>query len=164
MQAEGAPLNRLARRAAKYKRPSPTGPRLRDLLACGNVMKRLEPFTPAELLKLNLPIRMSFQAFKMGTATAQDFHDLDAMVCTCVVRGREVAPECEQVALAAYEALRRVRDRWMQTKRWGFDGPAILELGDCIELHEQLVALSTPLEMMDALKQVIRNDKQEVES
>lgn len=163
-QGAGLPLNREQRRAIKRKRPSQQGPRLRDLLACNNVFKRLEPFTEAELLKLNLPIRMSFEALKKGEGTAQDFHDLDAVVCTCVIRGREVSPECEQVALAAYEALRRVRERWMATSKWGFDGPALMDVGDCIELHEQLVALSTPLELANALKQVIRNDAQEVES
>jgi hypothetical protein len=50
----------------------------------------------------------------------------------------------------------RCWDRFNRTGRWGFDGPALLDLPSTIDLHEQLISLSTPIQMADAMKEAIR--------
>ena len=51
----------------------PANPRAHE-----RVVNRLEPFNSEELLRLELSIRMSYQAFMSGKATEHDFHDLVA--------------------------------------------------------------------------------------
>ena len=120
------------------------------------LMNKLQPFTPEELLQLELPIRISFESIKTGSGTERDFHDIAAAINTAIVRSKSVDPLCESVAIAARDALVRTWHRFERTGRIGFDGPAIGELESGIELHEQLIRLSTPIQMLDAGREVIR--------
>lgn len=119
------------------------------------VINRLEPFTPDELLRLELPIRMSFEALRNGTGIEQDFHDLAAAINCTLVRSESIDPLCEATAIAARDALLRTWERHTRTGRWGFDGPALLAVEAGIDLHEQLIRLSTPEQMVRAMREVI---------
>ena len=127
-----------------------------DPMAMMRVIRKLEPFTPDELLRLELPIRLAFEALRTGRGTESDFHDLCAAINTAMVRSEAVDPLCEQTAIAARDALMRCWHRFQRTGRLGFDGPALLEVEAGIDLHEQLARLSTPLQMVNAMREVIR--------
>ena len=127
-----------------------------DPMAIFKVMNKLTPFNDIELLRLELPIRLAFEALRTGRGTESDFHDLCAAINTTMVRSESVDPLCEQTAIAARDALMRCWQRHEKTQRWGFDGPALLEVEAGISLHEELIRNSTPLEMMDALREVQR--------
>lgn len=126
------------------------------------VMQRLEPFTADELIRLDLPIRLSFDALRNGRGTEQDFHDLCEAVNTAMIRGEAIDPLCEQVAITARDALARTWQRFERTGKLGFDGPALYELEACIDLHEQLLRVSTPGEMVDALRAIATRGRIEV--
>lgn len=130
-----------------------------DPRAFQRVMNRLEPFTADELLRLELPIRMSFQALRNGKGTAQDFHDIAAAINVTIVRSESINALCEQTAIAARDALMRCWDRHEKTGRWGFDGPALTSVEEGIALHEQLVELSTPQQMVEAMHEVMRRTR-----
>lgn len=123
------------------------------------LMSKIQPFTADELLRLELPIRMSFESLKAGSGTAQDFHDLAAAINTAMVRSEAVDPLCEVTAIAARDALMRVWHRHERTGRWGFDGPGLSEVEAGISLHEELIRLSTPIQMIEALREVVRRGK-----
>ena len=119
------------------------------------VIHRLEPFSPSELMRLELPIRMSFQALKSGTGSEQDFHDIAAVINVTIIRSQEIDPLCEKTANDASDAMMRMWYRHKTTGKWGFDGPALSEVEAAIELHEQLIRLSSPQQMMTAMEKVI---------
>ena len=127
-----------------------------DPMAIFKVMDKLTPFNDIELLRLELPIRLAFEALRTGRGTESDFHDLCAAVNTTMVRSESVDPLCEQTAIAARDALMRCWHRHEKTQRWGFGGPALHEIEAGISLHEQLIRLSTPLQMIEALREVLR--------
>ena len=127
-----------------------------DPMAIFKVMNKLTPFNDIELLRLELPIRMAFEALRTGQGTESDFHDLCAAINTTMVRSEAVDPLCEQTAIAARDALMRCWHRHQKTRRWGFDGPALYEIEAGISLHEELIRNSTPLEMIEALREVQR--------
>ena len=126
-----------------------------DPTAMFKVMNKLTPFNDIELLRLELPIRLAFEALRTGQGTESDFHDLAAAINTAMVRSEQVDPLCEQTAIAARDALMRCWHRHERTGVWGFDGPALLEVEAGIDLHEQLIRLSTPLQMIEALRTVM---------
>ena len=119
------------------------------------LMNKLQLFTPEELLNLELPIRVSFEALRTGQGTERDWSDLVAAINTTIIRSRDIDPLCEQTAGAASDALVRMWHRAQTTGRWVFDGPGISEVELGIELHEQLCRLSTPMQMMDAMREVL---------
>ena len=127
-----------------------------DPMAARKLINKLEPFTPAELLLLELPIRVSFEAIRSGRGTIGDLSDISTAVNVTMVRAEAIDPLCLQTAIAARDALLRALHRHNATGRVGFDGPAIGEVELGIELHEQILRLSTPVQMADALREVMR--------
>lgn len=135
----------------------------KDYGAFSRVINRLEPFNADELMRLELPIRISFEAIKTGAGTEHDFHDLAAAVNVTIVRSEAVDPLCEQTAIAGRDALMRTWHRYQKTGKLGFDGPALHEIDHAIDLHEQLIRNSTPLQMIEAMREVIsRGERQEI--
>jgi hypothetical protein len=130
-----------------------------DPMAMFKTINRIEPFSADELLRLELPIRLAFEALRTGRGTESDFHDLAAAINTAMVRSEAVDPLCEQTAIAARDALMRCWHRHQRTGVWGFDGPALLEVEAGIDLHEQLIRLSTPLQMIEALRTVMQRGR-----
>jgi hypothetical protein len=128
----------------------------KDYSVFGRIIGLLEPFTPDELMRLELPIRISFEALKNGKGQESDFHDIAAAINCTLVRSEAVDPMCEYTAIAARDALMRTWHRWEKTGKWGFDGPALMEVEAGIDLHEQLIRLSTPGQMVTAMREVIR--------
>ena len=126
-----------------------------DPMTMFKTINKIEPFTAAELLRLELPVRLSFEALRTGQGTESDFHDLCAIINTAMVRSEAVSPLCEMTAIAARDALIRSWHRFNRTGRLGFDGPALLEVDAGISLYEQLVRNSTPVQMIEALREVM---------
>ena len=124
-------------------------------MAMFKCISKIEPFTTDELLRLELPIRISFEALKSGKGVESDFHDIAAAINATIVRSEQVDPLCEQTAIAARDALMRCWHRHERTGVWGFDGPALHEVEAGIDLHEQLIRMSTPLQMVQAMREVI---------
>lgn len=127
-----------------------------DPMAAVKLINRLEPFTAAELIELELPIRVSFEAICSGRGTMGDLSDIGTAVNVTMVRAEAIDPLCLQTAIAARDALLRALHRHNTTGRVGFDGPAIGEVELGIELHEQILRLSSPAQMAAALREVMR--------
>jgi len=127
-----------------------------DPLSVYRVFNRLQPFTQAELMQLELPIRISFESLRNGTGAESDFHDLAAAINVTLVRCEQINPLAEQAAIDARDALMRSWHRWQTVGLWGFDGPALAQVEAGIYLHEQLIRMSTPEQMMQAGREVRR--------
>lgn len=127
-----------------------------DPAAMFRVFNRLEPFTQAEQHQLNVPVKLAYERLRTGVGCEDDFHTLAAAVNVAMIRAESIDPMAEQTAVNARDALLRCLVRHGSTGRWGFDGPALHDLPPAIDLHEQLLALPTPLEMADAMKEAIR--------
>lgn len=128
----------------------------RDCAAIFKVMNRLQPFTPAELARLELPIRISYDALKNGKGTRSDYQDLADAINVAMVRAEAISPLAEAMVLKARDAMMRMLERFTRLGRWGFDGPAIDEVLCAVEFHEELLRNSTPQQMIDAMREVYR--------
>lgn len=124
------------------------------------VLGRTQPFTSDEIMKLALPIRMSFQAIKSGKGVEQDIHDILSIVNNCVVLSAN-SPPAYKVATAAVDAIQRMWERYQRTGRIGLDGPAITEVEACIELHEIYIREAKPGQLVDAMETVMRIRRKE---
>lgn len=127
-----------------------------DKLSLFRLLNKLQPFTEAEQTKLALPLRMAFESIKTGKGTFDDLSDIGAAINTTIVRSESIGGACYDAAIAARDALLRCLHRYRATGRVGFDGPAISDVEIALEVHEQLFALSTPLQMQQALIEVIK--------
>jgi hypothetical protein len=125
-----------------------------DPMAFAKVIALTELFNEHEQRALALPIRMSFQLLLNGEAESQDVGRLIDIINVTLVRawGTPMQP----IAQTALDALRRCYERWIKLGVWGLDGPARADIEQGIELHEELVRLSTPRQMRDAALMVER--------
>jgi hypothetical protein len=48
-------------------------------------------------------------------------------------------------------ALLRTRIRWEETRVWGFDGPALAEIAEGLDLFEEVATNSSPMQMHNAM-------------
>ena len=127
-----------------------------DPVAMFKVFNRLQPFNATELVQLELPIRISFEALKTGKGTERDWSDLAAACNVTIVRSHDIGPECVAVAEAGSDALMRMWNRAQVHGVWAFDGPALAEVAQLVDLHEQIIRLSTPVQMMIAMGKVVK--------
>lgn len=119
-----------------------------------NVMNKIQKFTDEEQARLTTPMRLAYEKLRTGAGTEPDYHLLAACVNVTMVLAEKIDPLAEQSAVAARDALVRCWDRFERTKRLGFDGPALQDLPVAIDLHDQLMALLTPLQVHAAAMEV----------
>lgn len=127
-----------------------------DPFAQFRLMRKLQPFTPAELLKLTLTPRMAWESMRTGQANDNDRGTVSAVVNTALVRCEAIHPDLVGVCKLAQQALLRVKQRHLQTGSCALTHQEIVDIEPVIDLHEQLLELSTPLEMERALAEVLR--------
>jgi hypothetical protein len=128
----------------------------RNLGAIYHLMNRLQPFTPPELAHLSLPIHVSLESIKKGTGTYSDYQDIADAINVCMVRAEQISPQATAMLMLARDAVVRMVRRFEATDRWCFDGPAISEVSDAVDFYDQLLRLSSPKQMHDALIEVKR--------
>lgn len=120
------------------------------------VMSRVQPFTPEEIARLAIPVRIAYDLMKSGKGEYEDFTTLAYVANVCIVEGEKISRRCVEAARSCQYALDRCRDRFDRTGLWGFDGPAISEVLECIDFHEQLLELRSPIQLQNALRETLK--------
>lgn len=146
------------------QKPDKRKPRyVADPASLYRVMNRIQPFTKSEQHQLNLPVRVAYERMRTGAGTEGDFHSLAAAINVAMIRAEAIDPMAEITAIDARDALQRCLQRYATIGKWGFDGPALQDMPAAIDLYEQLIQLSTPLQMADAMTEAIaRMDRGDV--
>ena len=127
----------------------------KDPTAIYRVMGMQQPFTRAEQTTLNLPVREALQSLRDGTGTDEHWNTLAAVVNVCLLRGERIAPEVVGVAKDGQAAVLDVLARHQRTGKWGVSHDDLSRIDPCIDLHEQLIELSTPAQMMQAFRDTL---------
>ena len=83
-------------------------------------------------------------------ATAEDMGTLCIVCNACMILGEKIGEECVALAKTAMHALARAEQRLLDHGHYGLDGEGLQAIEDCIDLHDQLLTLVTPLQMTRA--------------
>lgn len=116
------------------------------------------PFDQQEITKLAVPPRLAIEAIRYGKGTESDFDTLACIVNVCLIRTEQIGgdkTDAMAVCHDAMEALMKMKERAQRTGKIGFGIGEMDALVPALDLHEQLIELSTPKQMMDALRQVL---------
>lgn len=128
------------------------------------------PFSEADQTELSLPVHLCLEALRTGRATEVDFDTLALIANVCLIRaemidkaarkrGRLHDPEAQlmvPVIQRAQDALLTLKARAMHTGRFVATGPELQEITTVVDIHDQLLALSTPRQMKQALREIMR--------
>jgi hypothetical protein len=120
------------------------------------VMGKFQDFTTEEHRQITLPVQLAFERIKAGTGTDDDFHCLAAACNVSIICSEKISPLVEVVCLAARDALLRCKAREAKTSRWGFDGPALSEIVEMIDIYTQLTQLLKPVQLQNAMTEALR--------
>ena len=98
--------------------------------------------------------RMAFERIKSGSGTSNDYDVLIVALGEAKIRYAQIAGNdnpAVDVLDTADAALLRTRIRWDKTGVWGFDGPALAEIADGLDLFEEVATNSSPMQMHNAM-------------
>jgi hypothetical protein len=127
-----------------------------DPKAMLRLVSKVQPFTEGEIVALETPVRLAWESLKTGKATEADFHTLAGAVNVALVRSEDINPLAVEVCNRAAEALMSVWARFQRSRVWGVDYLALNHLPTAIDLYEQLLELSTPMQMQEAMNTTIK--------
>lgn len=119
-------------------------------------MGKFQDFTPEEHRQITLPVQLAFEHIKAGVGTDDDFNCLAAACNVSIVCSEKISPLVEVACLAARDALLRTKAREAKTGCWGFDGPALSEIVEMIDVYTQLAQLLKPVQLQDAMTEALR--------
>lgn len=127
-----------------------------DPLAGMRAISGMTPFTQAEQASLNLPVRLAWQAFCEGMAQGNDFDTLACVVNVSLIRAESIgSAEIIEACKLAQDSLMRIIERKRKTGKFGLNYQDREDIPPILDMHEQLIELSTPKQMMDALQEVL---------
>lgn len=121
----------------------------------GTLLARLQPLSKSDLLNIQLPTRMAFESLRTGKGNEQDFHDIAAAINVALVRSESINPLCVLTCQKAQAALLRMIERHNRMGVWGMDGLALQEIPLALDLYDQILALSNPQQLMDAMRETL---------
>lgn len=145
------------KKISKYmrKRLSSGGVRV-DSLAHDKAVAKITPFTNDEIMQLSIPSRIAFDLIKSGKAEENDFHTLAGAVNVSLVIAEKINNEAIDAVKLGRDALVRCWNRFQKTGLVRFDGPALMDVPIVLDMHEQMLALCTPLQITDAAQEVMK--------
>lgn len=127
-----------------------------DNSAIYRVMTGLQPFTQSEQDQMNLPVRMSLQCLKEGTADEAHINTMAVICNVCLLRAESIGGEALTVAKDGQDACMAVIERHQRTGYYSLTGDEFARLEVSVDMHEQLYALSTPIQMIQAMREVVK--------
>lgn len=122
-----------------------------DPLAMFRVIGGASNFTASEQLAIQMPVRAAYDNILRGPGCEDDFHTLASAVNIALVAAEKIDPLVTHSVLLARDALNRTHARHKALGRWGFDGPAIAQVVQAIEIYEQLTELMTAKQLQDTM-------------
>jgi hypothetical protein len=144
-------MNREQRRASQFKRthrdrnaavePSAT---LRPILYS-------RPFDEQESAQLSTEARLAWHHLTHGSGTEPHFDTLAQHLNVCRVMAEKVDPLPASIATRAQLAMQAMKERYQRLGIFGADAEALATVPEALDLYDQFLALSTPLQMTQAL-------------
>jgi hypothetical protein len=131
-----------------------------DPQASLRTLSKVQPFTAREILALETPVRLAWHAFKTSQATSNDFHNIAAALNVALIRAEDIDQLAVDMCQRAMDALMRVKFRHDRIGTWGLDWMSMAHVPPALDFYDQLIELSTPLQMQAAMTQVMRRMEQ----
>ena len=101
--------------------------------------------------RIMLTLRVAFEKLKTATEDDAQFDRLAAAINVGLIRAEAIDKRAEEVMLAGVQAMMSCACIYERHGRYGFTGPDLLAMNDAMDLYENILRLSTPKQMLDAL-------------
>jgi hypothetical protein len=140
------------RKAARAKRQRWTA----DPLAWAHAITASQDQQPEHADKIIAAVRSACDKLRDGTAGAEHFDRVAGAFNVALVRAESIDELVVDVMNAGKEAMLRCDAIWQRHRKYGFHGPDLEPLADALDMYAQIVRLSTPKLMEDAVTEAAR--------
>ena len=97
-------------------------------------------------------LRVAFEKLKHGCDDHEQFDRLAAAFNVGLIRSESIDPLAEQTMNLGLDALINCDGIRMRHGRYGFTGPDLIAICDALDCYDQILRLSAPKQMADALE------------
>ena len=153
-------MNRAERRAqAKAARRAPQRhalERARGIVALETTLRQHREADPSKVTNLMIELHSCFDALKNGTTDVEMFDRLGASMNNGLIRAESIAPEAVEVMLGAQLTMNEASAIYERHGRFGLTGTGIQAMADALDLYGQIVAMSTPRQILEAAQEARR--------
>lgn len=145
--------NRAERRAAKYRKPRRVRTLSNDAL---NLLNLCSPYKEGVTTVEHIKALDSFGRLKDGSASEDDFLRVAKTLNLAMARACEIDEKLALMLHAPHDAMNRLRERYLSTKKWGFDGPGMQAVADGLGIAQTIMDSSSHKQMMNADETISR--------
>lgn len=145
-------MNREQRRAARHKRAlrNPARWAANPTTAFAAIADRT-PMRTEDAARCSNEVRMAWHHLCHGSGTTDHFDAVASAMNVCLVRSEAIGPDAVEVAIRAQTAMVAMQQRYMRCARLGPDADALATVPVALDLYDQLLQLSSPLQLRAAL-------------
>lgn len=147
-------MNRAERRAQKYKRGQPTHKELS--LYQLHLLNHCRPYEVGETTSDHFQTWDAFTRLKEGGATEDDFVRVGKTLNLAMARACEIDQQLAKLIEPSHDAMNRLRERYLSTSKWGFDGPGLQAVAEGLQYARTIMDASSPQQMINAEKTMTR--------
>ena len=131
----------------------------KDTLASLRLLAQARPHDSGVLTTQHIKLRNAFDRLCAGEADTDDFDNVAMSLNIAKIRAYQIHQELADAVAAAQVALGYVQQRCIKWQKWQVLGAEREPIADGITAYEQIADASSPLQMRNALKVVLRNLK-----
>ena len=147
-------MNRADRRAQKYRRGQPV---TKDQsLYPLHLLNHCRPYEPGETTSDHFQAWDAYTRLKDGSASEDDFVRVGKTLNLAMARACEIDQKLAQMIEASHDAMNRLRERYLCTNQWGFDGPGMQAVAEGLQYARTIMDASSPQQMINAEKTMTR--------
>ena len=142
-------MNRATRRQARRTRAAAPARRY-DRLAPLDLLVNAIPHQPGEKAGEHLKTRAAFDRLVDGSADTDDFDHVAMTLNMVKIRALQIDATLADLLERGQDAMGDCKARYLRLGRFGFDGPGLQVLRDCIDAAEAIIDASSPQQMRTA--------------
>lgn len=129
----------------------------KDPLAGLRLLAQARPHDSGVLVSQHIKLRNAFDRLCAGEADTDDFDNVAMSLNIAKIRAYQIHQDLANVVVAAQIALGGVQQRYIKWQKWQVLDAERADILAGIEAYEQIADASSPLQMRNALKVVMRN-------
>lgn len=108
------------------------------------------PHDPGETAGEHIKTRTAFERLRDGSADTDDFDHLAMTMNMVKVRALTIDETLADLLERGQDAMGRCKERYHRLGRFGFDGPGMTLMAECLDAAESIIDASSPLQMRAA--------------
>ena len=150
-------MNREQRRAAKFKRANRNRNDTRSAPTGGlGIIPLAQQYSDDEFRRLSINARLAWHKLSNGLGTQDDFDMLAACLNVAAVMAADIDELVLDVLDRGMTTLVAMKERYTRLGRFGADAEALQAMPHALDVHDEIIKHSTPMQTVTALRTAMK--------